>query len=502
MNAPNTNGDNCSAGAHQNSGTNGGVLALVRRLLHRERSPGLMRANSLKSVLSSESSGDSRPAPFLTQDLPNTMEVPRTHAQPPSPAALHKAIQTPAPNDSQEMPAEFMAMVEKLKGLFTPDLPNNIGSLSSEVEASLTPKRREAAQDRDSAAEPKTEPMDNLSMPSESVAVRSVGLPAKGAIARSRPAYLEIETNLKNHAEQFERHPAPLSTAAGSVSASLQQLQADAAVATFSERLDSEKQRSVAETQQSFEELRAAGQAFVDDAQKQLAATLQCSLDSVIKATLEKLGTEKQRFVAETQQRLEELRALRQTLLEDTQEQFATTQASLDTLIKTAVEKTCAELNTSKQKVMEESQKQSALVSRASNESVTKDLIDQVRAEVTASQHALIRDTQYQLNIMTRSSLQALQTLGRTCVEQVNADLMVSRKTFIDETRKQLVSTTHASLESLVNSSVEQGRRELSRMVNEFLAKSVPQIEAELIQLVNRYSVHTQFTRRRITDGY
>jgi hypothetical protein len=333
-----------------------------------------------------------------------------------------------------------------------------------------------AKQSQGSIAEPKTtEASDNPEEPSEFMAVGSIQLATGDAIDRQQAVY-----QFKGQAENLERHQAALSSAAESMAASLQQLQQSIA-----------KEFAV--------ELDRACQALLT----QLSRQLEEHGGSAVAALNEKLGTEEQRFAGETQQGFEELRATRQAFLDDAQKQFAArTRAPLDDLIKAAVEKTRAELDAGQQNVTAESRKQSASVSGPSIEPVRKDPIGQVRADVTTSQHALIQDAQNQLTKMARLSLQRLQTLGRICVEQVDADLMVSRKAFIEETQKQLAEMTQVLLESQVKSSVEHGRRELSRMVNEFLASGIPRIEAELRILLNRYSVYTQAARRRITDGF
>jgi hypothetical protein len=511
VNSPTRSPDNRPGPGQGNSRPDGSLLNLVRRILRREDSTGLTGADSLKPAVSLRSSVIRRLEGLLTKGVPTSMGVLPIEGQAsPTPARGEEAEkpgdsaaepESTASKDSLGMPSEFMAMVRRLEGCFTQDLPTSTEApieaqesstpgrgevteksrdsaseptttvpkvgldmpsefmvmvrrlegcsqnlptnrelLPIEVQESSTSEHGEAAEEAgDSAAKPKTEPRDNVSMPSKFMAVRSARLAAKGAIARSQPVYREIETNLKNHTEEFERRQAPLPPAVESVSASLQQLQAnaDAAVATLSRKLDSEKQRFVAETQQQFEKLCASGRAFVDDTQKQLAATVQSSLDSLINA---------------------------------------------------AIEKTRAELDASKQSLIEESQKQLASRSRASLEPLTKDLIEQVRAELTASRPVFIEDTQNQLAKLRQCSVLWLQSVVSASVKQVSADLMDAHKAFTDEAQKQLAGMTQASLEPLVKTTVEQGRKELSLMVNEFLANRIPQIEADLRTLVNRHS--------------
>lgn len=126
-----------------------------------------------------------------------------------------------------------------------------------DAQESPTLARGEAAEEpRDSAAEPKTTATkDSLDMPSEFMAVRSVRLAAKGAISRSEAVCREIETNLKNHAGEFDGRQTPPSSAVESVSASLQQQQADDAVAVEAKRPDEAQKQVARMTQTSLEPL-------------------------------------------------------------------------------------------------------------------------------------------------------------------------------------------------------------------------------------------------------
>jgi len=411
----------------------GGPLNLVRRLLHRKDSTELARISSLESAVSLKQS-----------------------------------------------------VVERLEGLFIHDLPSSMEILPMDTQERSTPARRETAEEfRSAAADPKTtEPKDNPDMLSEFMVVRSIRVAAKDAIARSQDAYREIETNLKNHAQEFERCQEALSSTVENVSASLQQLQ-------------------VKITKDLTDELEKASQALLTRSAEQL----QEQADAALAALNQKLRAEKERFVVETQKQFEEMRASRQGFIDDTQTRLAVmAQSSLDSLTQATVEKACAELEASTHGVIDEGQKQLASMNRTSLELLTRDwtrdLIEHVRTEVTASRQVFIEDTQNQLTKMTQASLQWLQSVAKTSVEQANAELMASYKQLIDEAKKQATGMTQASLESVVKTTVEQGRRELSHMVDEFLAKGIPQIEAELRKLVNRHSeaVHTQVTHTQTTD--
>jgi len=312
------------------------------------------------------------------------------------------------------------------------------------------------------------EPKDSLSMPSEFMAVRSIRLAAKDAIARSQDAYREIESNLKNHAQEFERRQEALSSAVESASANLRQLQVNIA-------------------KDLTEELEKASQALLTRSAQQL----QEQANAAVGTLNEKLSAEKQGFVVETEKQFEELRASRHASIEDTQKQLAAVaRSSLDYLTKAAVEGACAELDAAKQGVISESHKELASMGRTSAEALAKelthDLIEKIRAEVTASRQGFIEATQDQLAKMTMAFLKEMQSLSKTSVEQADAHLTASRKQFIDEAPSQVAGMAQASLESAVKSSVEQGRIELSHMVDEFLVSGISQIEAEMKSLVNR----------------
>jgi hypothetical protein len=416
VNSPIRNPGDRSRAGQDASAPRGGPLKLVRRLLHhRQDSAALTRMNS--------------------------------------PGSLESAV-GPKPS-----------IVERLEGFFTRDLPSSMEVLPTQTQELSAPTCSETTEKSPSGA---AEPKDSLSMPSEFATVRSIRLAAKDAIARSQDAYREIESNLKNHAQEFERRQEALSCAVESASANLRQLQVNIA-------------------KNLTEELEKASQALLAKSAQQL----QEQADVAVGTLNEKLSAEKQRFVVETEKQFEELRASRQAFIEDTQKQLAAVaRSSLDYLTKAAVEEARAELDASKQGVVSESQKELASIGRTSTEALaeelTKDLIEKIRAEVTVSRQGFIEATQDQLAKMTMAFLKEMQSLSKTSVEQADAHLTASRKQFIDEAPNQVAGMAQASLESAVKSSVEQGRKELSHMVDEFLVSGISQIEAEMKSLVNR----------------
>ena len=363
------------------------------------------------------------------------------------------------------------SIVERLEGFFTHDLPSRMEVLPTEAEEPSAPARRNGSEkSASSAIEPKPAAKDSASMPSEFMAVRSIRLAVKDAIARSQDAYKEIETNLKNHAREFDQRHEALAAAAESASTNIQQLSAKF-------------------TKDLAEELEKASQAVLSRSAQQLRQ----QADAGVSALTEKLSAERQRFVAETEKQFEQLRASRQAFVDDAQKELAATaQSSLDSLTKAAVEKARADLDASKQDLIAESQKELALLSRSSVDALSKDLVrrvvEQAHADVVSSRQGFIDDTQAHLAKITQASLQELESKARTSVDQAHAVVIASQKRFVDETPRQVAAATQASLESLVKDTVEQGRTQLSHMVDEFLARGIPQIEAELKNLVNRHS--------------
>lgn len=405
----------------------------------------------------------------------------------PDPASLSSL------RSSKSVPSSPPSIVERLEGFFTHDLPSSMEVLPTDAQEPSAPTRRDHSEkSARKQTEPKPVSKDNDSMPSEFMAVRSIRLAVKEAIARTQDAYREIETNLKNRAQEFERRHEALAAAAENASANIQQLsasfakdvtvalekasqavlshssqkfqeQVDAAVAALNQKLSGERLRFVAETEKQFEELRASRQAFVEDSQKEMAATAQASLETLRKAALEKARAE-----------------------------FEAIQSSLDSATKAAVEKARGDLDALKQGLMAENQKELTFLSRSSVEALSKELVrdvmDQVRAGVANSRPGLIEETQAHLEQVTQASLRELESKATTNVRQAHSAVVASQKKFVDETPKQVAALAQASLETVVKNSVEQGRAELSQMVDEFLAAGVPQIEAELKSLVSRHS--------------
>jgi hypothetical protein len=372
-------------------------------------------------------------------------------------------------------------MIDRLESFFAEDLPSSMEVLPKPEELAA-PAQMEKAESA-KPAEAKVEAKDDSEASSAFSSVRLIRIAAKEAIARCQDAYQEIETGLKKRAEELDRRQAALSSASEAASAGLQELQrkigkdlademakvsqpllahsseqlqgqTSAAISALQEKLDAEKQRFVAETEKQFETLRASRELFIDETQKQTAATAQAAVDSLTKTAAEK--------------RL----------------------SSLDALAKEVLEKALCDLDESRRLVVSETQAELAAAGKASLEPLTKDLsrdlIEEVRAELAASRQSFVDETQAQLAQMIQASQQVLRSFVATTVEQANADLMSSHKQVLDDAREQVATMARATLESEIKGAVEHGRKELRDMVDAFLAKAVPQIETELERLVSR----------------
>lgn len=360
-------------------------------------------------------------------------------------------------------------MIDRLESFFAEDLPSSMEVLPKPPQESSAPARVEKAEESDLPAETKAnEPRPDSDKSSAFTAVRLIRIAAKEATERSQEAFREIEASLKNHAEEFERRQAALSSASEAASAGLQQLQTKL-TGDITDRLEQASQPLLARSAQQLQE--------------QSAAAL-----SALQGTLE---ADRQRFAAETEKQFETLRASRQLFIDDTQKQLAeTAQSSLESLTKAAVERALADLDASRQRLIHETQTQLASAGRASLEPLTedlsKDVIEKVRADLAGSRQSFVDETQVQLAQMIQASQQVLRSFVGTTVDQANADLMAAHKQILDDTREQIATMARASLETELKNAVEQGRIRLREMVDAFLAKAVPQIETELERLVSR----------------
>ena len=370
------------------------------------------------------------------------------------------------------------SVIERLEGFFAQDLPSSMEVLPAripeEVPAASRLHRETAEQPRIEGPEPGVkeqegkESMDNGSAPSAFSSVRLVRQAAKDAVARFQAAYEEIDANLKNYALEFERRQGALFSSAETVSTNLQQLQAKL-TKDLTDELAKMAQPLIVRSAQQLDERSVASVAALHD----------------------KLEAEKQRFIEETEKQFETLRASRQAFIDDSQKQLAAaTEASLDSLTKAAVEKAGAELDASRQALINETQTQMTLTCRSSIDLLRKELTEELNskasAELSTSQQSLVEETQGRMDKMVQASIEQMQSLAAASVEQASTRLVASHQQFMDEARGGLASLIHASLQSEIKNAVERGRKELGNMVDDFLAKAVPQIEAELQKLVSR----------------
>lgn len=363
------------------------------------------------------------------------------------------------------------SMVERLEGFFTQDLPSDMQVLPTEELASGShagAKAIEKPSAHISTSQPT--PVDQIANeggPSEFMAVRSIRLAAKEAILRNQEAYREIDASLKNHAEELDRKRTELSAVAQTASAKLQEIQSSIA-------------------KDLTEELKKASQAIL----ARHSQHLQERSDTFIAGLNEKLGAEKQRFVAETEKQFEDLRASRQAFVEDTQKQVAgAAQSSIESLARTTVEKARADLNSLKDAALGEAQKE-IVSAKTSVESHTKDLaadaVTRARAELEASRDGFIQGTQDRLAELAQASQQRLREVAKTGTESAEAQLVASRQRLISETQAQAVTAAQSSFESMVQGAVEKGRQEMRLAIEELLAARKRQIESELNSLANR----------------
>ena len=385
-----------------------------------------------------------------------------------------------APADSPKSAISVRsAVVRRLEDFFVEDLPASVDLLAIEGQELSGPAPAEAVEgSAGSAAEPAAS-QNHREAPSDLQAAGSVR-PDAAEIASSEPIQPEIEkagTVREKDAEGFGQIQELPSTAAVPESSS-QQLQIDAAVAALSQRLDSEKQRFVVDIQQRLDEFRASGQAFVGNIQEQVAAAQRASLDSLIRVAVEKTRTE--------------LESLRQNAIEETQKQLASvSRASLESISKNLVEQVRAELDASGRNVIEKTQEQLVSIGRASLEPITREC-DRLHAELANSNQMSMEDTRNRLAKLAQTSLENWRSLAATHSEEVKTELMDAYKAFIEEAQKQFVSVSQASLEPLVKTTVDQARSQLSHVTDEFLANTIPQIEGELRKLASKYSESPQ----------
>ncbi len=399
---------------------------------------------------------------------------------------LHrKAPEANSPGSSAS--AHKRSVIERLEGFFVPDLPTETGAFPPPpVEEPVPPAGGAvAAQDEEpavSAASPGA--AADADAGSAYSAVRLIRSAAKDAMTRSQDAFREMEAALKAYAQEFEQRREALSSATQAASVSLQELSAktakdaaeqfakvsEPALAQSIQRLKDESEAMTARSAQQFKEQ-----------SDQAAAELR-----------QKLDAEKQQFLAQTHSEFDTLRASRQTFLDDTQKQTAASvQRSLESLADAAVEKARAGFESSRANLINETQAQLVSNFRASLDLLSKDaaqdLIDRAQGELAALRTQFVDETQDQLDNMVAASAERLQTVAAAALQQVGAGLAASSQQFLEQSKAQLAALGSSTLEPEVANAVERGRRELGRMVDGFLAKAVPQIQMELEKLVSRH---------------
>lgn len=252
------------------------------------------------------------------------------------------------------------------------------------------------------------------------------------------------------------------------------QKQSDAVLAASREQVQKESQAALAELQQQLNE----------------------SSNSAASGLQERLAAEKQRFVDEAGAELEKLRTARAPLIEEAQRQLAdSVQPTLDGLGKAGVEKARAELEALREKFVNESQSQVVSTFRASldllTKDVTKDIVERASVELAGARQTAVQQTQGQLEKMSRETTERLQTKATETLESATISLNASNQLLVQKAHAQVAEVARDSfgglLEAEIKSAVERGRQELGSMVDGFLAKAVPQIQVELEKLVSRH---------------
>jgi len=318
---------------------------------------------------------------------------------------------------------------------------------------------------------------DDGAIGAQFTAIRALRAAAKEAVARFQDAYAEIENNLKERAEELERHRQEVLSTVASATASLRELQAVASK-DLTVGLQKASQLALVQFSQQLQER---------------AETFTAGLN-------EKFNAEKESFTLEMQKQFEGLRASIQRQL------VVVTQSTFDSLTKDAVEKAGAELDTFERTFVDDIQKQLTSKSRSSLELLTEEwkngLIERLRAEIDASRLASIEQTHGELNKITRAYMQRIELLAGTRIEQTSTDLAAAQKQFIDDVQKRIPSMAQTSLEPYVQAAIMEGRKQLTQMVDAFLAKSVPEIEAELRKLVERGRESLRQTAVHPSDAY
>ena len=312
-----------------------------------------------------------------------------------------------------------------------------------------------------------------------------------------------LDQSIEQLRQRSEAAVATLSSAAEKAAASLRELQeaiARSLAAEVDRAFHTALSGSSEQMQKQSDAVLAASREQVEKESQaaftKLRQQLNESSDSVVAELQERLASEKKRFADEAGSELEKLRAARAPLIEEAQKQLAdSVQPMLDGLGKAGVEKTRAELEALREKFVNESQSQVVSTFRASldllTKDVTKDIVERASVELAGARQTAVQETQGQLEKMSRESAERLQAKTNETLESATISLNASNQILVQKAHAQVAGVARDSvnglLEAEIKNAVERGRQELGSMVDGFLAKAVPQIQVELEKLVSRH---------------
>lgn len=319
-----------------------------------------------------------------------------------------------------------------------------------------------------------------------------------------------VERSVEQLQQRSEAATAALSSAAEAAAASLRDLR-EAMARSLAAEADTVFQAALARSNEQLRReseavLAASSQLIQRQSEAVLAGLtqqLQQRTDSTAAGAQERLAAEKQRFLAEADAELQKLRASRDGLIDGARKQMAASvQPSLDALAKSELEKARGELEGLRANFVNESQSQVVSTFRSSidllTKDVTTDLVERANADLAAARQVFVQDLQKRLDAMRQETIQRVQSQATETAERASVSLNASNQLLLEKAHAQVADVARDSfssmLESEIKGAIERGRQELGNMVDGFLAKAVPQIQVELEKLVSRQmdNVRTQ----------
>ena len=315
--------------------------------------------------------------------------------------------------------------------------------------------------------------------------VRAIRITAREAIARLERASQEIEAKLKNSAREFEKGRDSIVAAEA---ADLRKLR-EAMGRGLAAEVDTAFQSALSRSNQQLEAESAAILANLDQQVKRRE-------DVVVEELQERFAREKQRFLEQAQIAFGKLHGSTEQYLEDTRQRVAASvQESLDGLTKSSEETARVRLEALRENFVSESQREVKSAFRFWLEMLAKEviqnLVERANAELAASRQAFIESVQNERDKVRQETTEQLHSEASQAVERASASLCAANQRMVEQEHARIAGIARDSLnerlESEVVSAVERGRQNLRNMVDSFLAKAVPQIQAELEKLVGRH---------------